>query len=1371
TSFDMSVRVDVEEGERQQTGFSQSKTYQFNHTSIPEFNTAPTASGPSLSGMEDQSVSFSPSNFGYHDVESDALDHITITQLPDPAEGELLLDGQPISANQDISEADIAKLVFKPAANFHGDAHFDYTVSDGAANSAPAQATVAIGSVVDAATVSTSSAPSGNEDTAIALNLDVTEHGDTLDHITLTGFPAGSTFSAGHSDSSGGWVVDKADISGLTVTPPLNHDTDMTLHVVATTTDGTTSLDSVSTDVTVNVTPVDDRSTATPGTMQVDEDHDYQFSATDFGFADPDTGDQLEHVTITSLPDATTQGQFLLNGVAVAANQPISTADIAHLQFKPVANFNGDVDFKYTVSDGHHDSAEATGTLQVASVNDLPTVVATTSTTSEDTDITLTKAQLLAGATDVDHDTLDINSVVVNGGHGTVTDNGDGTWTLHPDANYKGNITLDYKVNDGTADVDNHMTVGVSSVTDAANIALTTSVEQQIINTGTAGRIQVDTIHGVGGITEFTFETTVIGKAVADTGASTGPVAINMGHGSADNMLSLWNPGNMKIGGAGDVATGVNLGDGNNHRLTLTWDSASGDLKVFDNGKLVTTAPNFHKGESMPADLYMVLGQKANGGIASPSWHSGEHYEGSIFNAAMANHALTDAEIAKGPLASLVTKNSGLLFDVRSVGSHIQDTTGMHTLSENGVHHESQMIDTALSVPPPGALLHITPQVTAVDPDDKVVATAIQGLIKDTVLSDGTHTYTITGILDKVDLKDWDLSKLTAQLPAGVVHNMNIGVTATTQDPDGVQEVHTEFNGVKLDPTRPIPNAIIAGEDNKATDEDSAVSGVLTITDEASQQSFVATTYHGAHGDLVMQADGHWTYTPDASMNNMAAGDTNTDIITVESKDGTYHEITLQINGTNDAPTITVQTLSGTEDQSVSLTAANFGFTDVDTGDTLDHITITQLPDPAEGALMLDGHAVSANQQIDAADLSKLVFTPAANYNGDVHFGYTVSDGTADSSPATATINLSAVNDAATAAGNTQASVIEEQLTRGFLDSGWNNLDIVDLDSSAEAKVVKVEINGVEHVMPNNFALDLKGTHGSFHFTQGTDGHDKWSYRADNAQSEIQGLKDGQQLTDQAFLITADGTRIPLSATIKGQDDHVVIDTPDKLHANLGVVTEDAKSTISGTLQAHDADTDDHVTFKPQTVQDAYGTFSVKADGTWTYTLDHAKADSLAAGYRVVHPFSIEAISSDGSTARQQIGIIVEGSNDAPTVQTVALTGTEDTARTFSAGDFGFKDVDVSDTLDHVTITQLPDPAQGVLMLDGHAVVANQDIAAGEIGKLVFTPALNYNGDVHFGYTVSDGNTDSAPAQATISVASVVDTPTVTTADVTGDED
>ncbi|WP_170150861.1 hypothetical protein, partial [Umboniibacter marinipuniceus] len=31
TSFDMSVRVDVEEGERQQTGFSQSKTYQFNH--------------------------------------------------------------------------------------------------------------------------------------------------------------------------------------------------------------------------------------------------------------------------------------------------------------------------------------------------------------------------------------------------------------------------------------------------------------------------------------------------------------------------------------------------------------------------------------------------------------------------------------------------------------------------------------------------------------------------------------------------------------------------------------------------------------------------------------------------------------------------------------------------------------------------------------------------------------------------------------------------------------------------------------------------------------------------------------------------------------------------------------------------------------------------------------------------------------------------------------------------------------------------------------------------------------------------------------------------------------------------------------------
>ncbi|MBF4323211.1 cadherin-like domain-containing protein, partial [Vibrio anguillarum] len=81
----------------------------------------------------------------------------------------------------------------------------------------------------------------------------------------------------------------------------------------------------------------------------------------------------------------------------------------------------------------------------------------------------------------------------VNGGHGTVTDNHDGTWTLHPEENYKGDITLGYKVNDGTADVDNHMTVAVTSVTDAADINLSVA-PQKGFQTDSAHHLSIDAI-------------------------------------------------------------------------------------------------------------------------------------------------------------------------------------------------------------------------------------------------------------------------------------------------------------------------------------------------------------------------------------------------------------------------------------------------------------------------------------------------------------------------------------------------------------------------------------------------------------------------------------------------------------------------------------------------------------------------------------------------------------------------------------------------------------------------------------------------------------------------------------------------------------
>ncbi|MBF4237183.1 hypothetical protein EAY82_21970, partial [Vibrio anguillarum] len=262
---------------------------------------------------------------------------------------------------------------------------------------------------------------------------------------------------------------------------------------------------------------------------------------------------------------------------------------------------------------------------------DATKVVATSASTTEDTDIILTKAQLLAGATDVDGDTLDINSVTVNGGHGTVTDNHDGTWTLHPEENHKGDITLGYKVNDGTADVDNHMTVAVTSVTDAADINLSVAPPKGF-QTDSAHHLSIDAIlnpDGGGdhtarddgnsltfemGITLDKSETYHNGDVIAQYGghiSSPGKLDYAQMHYYSDGSrignggVTLTNPHSVTvwISGMDPIETHIDITDGKLHRLTVVVDEGQGikapTMSIFDNGKPVDY-PDGSNSESMP---------------------------------------------------------------------------------------------------------------------------------------------------------------------------------------------------------------------------------------------------------------------------------------------------------------------------------------------------------------------------------------------------------------------------------------------------------------------------------------------------------------------------------------------------------------------------------------------------------------------------------------------------------------------------------------------------------------------------------------------------------------------------------------------------
>ena len=66
---------------------------------------------------------------------------------------------------------------------------------------------------------------------------------------------------------------------------------------------------------------------------------------------------------------------------------------------------------------------------------------------SEDTAYTVSTASLLTGYTDANGDTLSVANVTAS--NGSVTDNGDGTYTVTPTANFNGAVTLSYSVTDG----------------------------------------------------------------------------------------------------------------------------------------------------------------------------------------------------------------------------------------------------------------------------------------------------------------------------------------------------------------------------------------------------------------------------------------------------------------------------------------------------------------------------------------------------------------------------------------------------------------------------------------------------------------------------------------------------------------------------------------------------------------------------------------------------------------------------------------------------------------------------------------------------------------------------------------------------------
>lgn len=112
--------------------------------------------------------------------------------------------------------------------------------------------------------------------------------------------------------------------------------------------------------------------------------------------------------------------------------------------------------------------------------------------------------------------------------------------------------------------------------------------------------------------------------------------------------------------------------------------------------------------------------------------------------------------------------------------------------------------------------------------------------------------------------------------------------------------------------------------------------------------------------------------------------------------DVTARKMTIAVTSVNDAPLGTSKTISMARNTTLTLSVANFGFTDPSDSPANTLLAVKILSLPISGALKLNGVAVTAGQFISVADLTagKLKYTPKTNAagNGIGSFNFKVQD-------------------------------------------------------------------------------------------------------------------------------------------------------------------------------------------------------------------------------------------------------------------------------------------------------------------------------------------------------------------------------------------
>ncbi|WP_438858754.1 retention module-containing protein, partial [Achromobacter spanius] len=1083
-------------------------------------------------------------------------------------------------------------------------------------------------------------------------------------------------------------------------------------------------------------------------------------------FSDTDTSDKLTF-SATGLPP----------GLSIDPDTGIITGTIDH------SASQGGNDGVYTVTVTATDPSGASTSQEFNwdVSNPAPTAANDSGATDEDTGLSVNAQNgVLANDTDPDGDTLTVSQV--NGQPGNVgtaiAGSNGGTFTLNADGSYS--------FNPGSAF--NNL---------AANQTATSSITYTVSDGegGTSTATLTVTITGTNDTPILTPDVTLDDQTGNDGQAIT-PVDVSGQFSDVDTGDVLtYSATGLPPGLTIDPTTGIISGTLDNSA------SQGGDNGVY----AITITATDKSGASVSQDFSWDVKNPAPTAIDDDgSTNQGVGLNVTAQDGVLANDTDPDSDTLTVSQVNGQPGNVGTAIAGSNGGTFTLNADGSYSFNPGSAFNNLPANQTATSSitytvsDGEGGTSTATLTVTITGTNDTPILTP--GVTLDDQASNDGQAITpvdVSGQFSDVDTGDV-LTYSATGLPPGLSIDPTTGIISGTLDNSasqgGVQGVYaititaTDTSGTSVsqdfswDVKNPAPTAT---NDSGATDEDStlsvdAQSGVLsndtdpdgdtlTVSQVNGQATNVGAAVAGSNGGtFTLNADGSYSFNPGSAFQSLPAGEKTTSSITYTVSDGeggtSTATLTVEITGTNDAPTaVALDNQSNMDGDTVDYNLSGF-FSDIDDGDSLvysvDHIPGGLKFDPTTGTFT----GQFANWASD-------------HTNTGVKGEYLITVTATDKSGATVSQTFVwTVGNPEPVATNDQGTTSEDNIlvvdhrTEGVLGN--------DSDPDGDALHVS-QVNGIDADVGKPVAGSNGGT-----FTLNADG--TYSF---NPGTAFQYLNDGQTATTSIIYTVADAqgatSTATLTITITGQTDAPPVITPEDSDGNVtsadnsvveasgdtinGSVTVSAEAGIAG-VTVGGKDVTGASAANPVVITTDKGILTVTgynaATGTISYSYqetggadDHTAGDDAVKDNITVTVTDVAGVSTSNDLVIQILDTAPVANDDN------GGTVTEDAALNTLSGNVVTNDTKGADAITGVTwnVTDAQKAAieqYGTLTLNNDGTwVFKLDNTKPAVQALNASDKLNFT----LGYTVADADGDTSTANLNFSINGQTDGPPVIT--------